>query len=222
MHCTKCGQVIAPGESFCCECGTPVVKVAPQPAPVVVPVAPVAPAAPVTPVAPVAPVRPVAPVAPAAPAAKPRRSFTISVFLVMLSLIMLVSMLILPTVKLFDDPDDENPSTIGILNGFSLDGEEAEKMAYCSLATFVLINASIIAIPVFSFIGKNLISFIMSLCNGVVLLWYTVTMISGWKDMAPKRAEYSAQLDIGLIFCFACVAVTAVLAIVEFAREKKN
>lgn len=77
LKCSVCGSVVNPGDSFCQNCGSPVVAPAPvenvtevkaeEPVMPAAPVMPEAPAAPVMPAAPEAPVMPEAPAAPETP-----------------------------------------------------------------------------------------------------------------------------------------------------------
>lgn len=220
MHCTTCGKLIQPEDAFCCGCGTPV----PAPAPAVSYAPPVAPA----PVCAPAPAPVIAPAAAPAPVGK--KSPVIAVFLTLLALVMLITMLLMPMMKLcresksssWNDNEDKWCSPISLLDVEFSGEEESDDAAYCSVVTFVLLNASIIGVAVFSFMGKNLISAILSLFKFVVLIWYWLNIASVWRDMAPKNYECYTELDWGMILCLVCVAVSTLLSILEYSAEKKR
>lgn len=227
MHCTNCGKLIQPEDSFCCACGAP--APAPVPAPAVTITPPVVPE-PVyvpTPAPATAPV-----ITPAeAPAPVRKRAPVIAVFLTLLALVMLVTMVLMPMLKLarerksaisWDDDDDKWYSPLSLLQVEFSGEEEADDVAYCSIATFVLINASIIGIAVFSFMRKSMISIILSLCNGVILIWYWLNISSIWKDMEPKNYNCYTEPGWGMIICFICVAAATLLSILEYIAEKKR
>lgn len=192
MVCGKCGAEMRPDEAFCSECGAPVVRPAPISGPSDRRIG------------------------------KEQRCSTISVFVVMLTLIMLVSMILLPMFKLrYDFEEEDDYYSVSLLGGASVNSSElATDIGYICAGTFVLLNATVITTAILSLLKRRGASIAMACTDLGILLVSYCGVVSCWENVEYAKDFYRTDLDIGFAFCLFGAIMMAILTFVDRPTEQ--
>ncbi len=183
MFCSKCGKEVPNDSKFCSSCGAQINNIQ------------------------VSPIRNISSLN-----VKQINFDTKTIIFLVISVVMLLSMLILPTFKL-------NTYTISLLgDNYMSSSSTRDIINTLSRIAFILMSATTIATTIFHITKKMKLSFILSCVNGGILFLYIVYVPTIWLRI---RGDRTAIIGAGTVLCILCSIALIILSLLVFKKENQ-
>lgn len=148
---------------------------------------------------------------------------TKTIIFLVISAVMLLSMLILPTISLMTSNYGSTPyATISFLgDNYMARSSLRDTINTLSRIAFILMLAATTATVIFRMTKRIKLSLISSCINAGVLLFYNVSITGTWLSEATSYHKHSIKFGAGNIFCVLCSIALIILSLLAFKKENQ-